>query len=124
HQRPDVAPIALDRRDSRVSDAHNHIPWEGSSMHDTVIRGGSVIDGTGKSAYTGDVAIDNGVISEVGGKAGPAKRDINAEGRLVTPGWVDAHTHYDGQATWDSELAPSSWHGVTTILFGNCGVGF
>ena len=93
-------------------------------MHDTVIRGGSIIDGTGTSAFTGDVAIDNGIITEVGGKAGPAKRDINAEGRLVTPGWVDAHTHYDGQATWDSELAPSSWHGVTTILFGNCGVGF
>jgi N-acyl-D-amino-acid deacylase len=93
-------------------------------MHDTVIRGGSILDGTGKPAFTGDVAIDNGVIGEVGGKAGSARRDITAEGKIVTPGWVDVHTHYDGQATWDSELAPSSWHGVTTILFGNCGVGF
>ena len=93
-------------------------------MHDTVIRGGRIIDGTGKPAFTGDVAIDDGVISAVGGKAGPGRREIDADGKLVTPGWVDVHTHYDGQATWDSELAPSSWHGVTTILFGNCGVGF
>ncbi len=93
-------------------------------MHDTVIRGGSIVDGTGKPRFTGDVAIDGGRMSQVGGKAGPGKREIDANGLLVTPGWVDAHTHYDGQATWDSELAPSSWHGVTTILFGNCGVGF
>ena len=93
-------------------------------MHDTVIRGGTIVDGTGKQAFTGDIAIDGDRIAEVGGKAGPAKRDINADGMLVTPGWVDVHTHYDGQATWDKELAPSSWHGVTTILFGNCGVGF
>ena len=93
-------------------------------MHDTVIRGGTIVDGTGREKYAGDVAIDGDRISSVGGKAGPGKREINAEGRLVTPGWVDVHTHYDGQATWDRELAPSSWHGVTTILFGNCGVGF
>jgi N-acyl-D-aspartate/D-glutamate deacylase len=93
-------------------------------MHDTVIRGGTIVDGTGKQAFIGDIAIDGDRITEVGGKAGPARRDINAEGKIVTPGWVDVHTHYDGQATWDSELAPSSWHGVTTILFGNCGVGF
>ncbi len=93
-------------------------------MHDTVIRGGTIVDGTGKQAFTGDIAIDGDRITEVGGKAGSARRDINAEGKIVTPGWVDVHTHYDGQATWDSELAPSSWHGVTTILFGNCGVGF
>ena len=93
-------------------------------MHDTVIRGGTIVDGTGKPSFTGDVAIDGDRIAEVGGKAGPAKRDIDADGMLVTPGWVDVHTHYDGQATWDQELAPSSWHGVTTILFGNCGVGF
>ena len=93
-------------------------------MHDTVIRGGTIIDGTGSKSFTGDVAIDGDRIAEVGGKAGPAKRDIDADGMLVTPGWVDVHTHYDGQATWDKELAPSSWHGVTTILFGNCGVGF
>jgi N-acyl-D-aspartate/D-glutamate deacylase len=93
-------------------------------MHDTVIRGGSILDGTGSDAFTGDIAIDGGKISAVGGKAGPGKREIEANGLLVTPGWVDVHTHYDGQATWDPVLAPSSWHGVTTILFGNCGVGF
>ncbi len=93
-------------------------------MHDTVIRGGTIVDGTGAPGFTGDVAIDGDRITQVGGKAGPGKREIRAEGKLVTPGWVDAHTHYDGQATWDPMLAPSSWHGVTTILFGNCGVGF
>jgi N-acyl-D-aspartate/D-glutamate deacylase len=93
-------------------------------MHDTVIRGGTIVDGTGKAQFTGDVAIDGGKLAQVGGKAGPAKREIAADGLMVTPGWVDVHTHYDGQATWDSELAPSSWHGVTTVLMGNCGVGF
>lgn len=93
-------------------------------MHDIVIRGGTIVDGTGAPAFTGDVAIDGDKITSVGGKAGPAKRDVQAEGRLVAPGWVDIHTHYDGQATWDPVLAPSSWHGATTILFGNCGVGF
>jgi len=93
-------------------------------MHDTVIRGATIVDGTGKPGFTGDVALDGDKIAQVGGKAGPGKREINADGLMVTPGWVDAHTHYDGQATWDSQLAPSSWHGVTTILFGNCGVGF
>ena len=93
-------------------------------MHDTVIRGGTIVDGTGKPAFSGDIAIDGDRIGEVGSKPAPAKRDIAADGMLVTPGWVDVHTHYDGQATWDPDLAPSSWHGVTTILFGNCGVGF
>jgi N-acyl-D-amino-acid deacylase len=93
-------------------------------MHDIVIRGGTILDGTGVDGFDGDVAIDGGKIATVGGKAGPGKREIDAEGLLVTPGWVDVHTHYDGQATWDPVLAPSSWHGVTTILFGNCGVGF
>src|SRR4051812_153209 len=94
------------------------------AMHDTVIRGGTIIDGTGGPGFTGDLAIDGDRISQVGGKAGPGRREVSADGLLVTPGWVDAHTHYDGQATWDPMLAPSSWHGVTTILFGNCGVGF
>ncbi|MEI7710732.1 MAG: amidohydrolase family protein [Rhodospirillales bacterium] len=93
-------------------------------MHDTVIRGGTIVDGTGAPSFTGDVALKDGKIAQVGGKAGPGKREIDANGLLVTPGWVDVHTHYDGQATWDKELAPSSWHGVTTVLFGNCGVGF
>jgi N-acyl-D-aspartate/D-glutamate deacylase len=93
-------------------------------MHDTVIRSGTIVDGNGDAPFTGDVAIDDGRISEVGGKAGAAKREIDADGLIVTPGWVDVHTHYDGQATWDPILAPSSWHGVTTALCGNCGVGF
>jgi N-acyl-D-aspartate/D-glutamate deacylase len=93
-------------------------------MHDIVIRSGSILDGSGSDAFTGDIAIDGGKIVEVGGKAAPGKREYDANGLLVTPGWVDVHTHYDGQATWDPVLAPSSWHGVTTILFGNCGVGF
>jgi N-acyl-D-aspartate/D-glutamate deacylase len=93
-------------------------------MHDIVIRGGTIVDGTGNAAATGDVAITGGLIAAVGGKQGPAHRDIDAAGLMVTPGWVDAHTHYDGQAMWDPLLAPSCWHGVTTVLFGNCGVGF
>ncbi|WP_043363000.1 amidohydrolase family protein [Belnapia sp. F-4-1] len=93
-------------------------------MHDIVIRGGTLVDGTGAPGFTGDLAIDGDRIAQVGGKAGPGRREVQAEGRLVTPGWVDVHTHYDGQATWDPVLAPSSWHGATTILFGNCGVGF
>jgi N-acyl-D-aspartate/D-glutamate deacylase len=93
-------------------------------MHDKVIRGGTIVDGTGAASFTGDIAIDGEKITQVGGKAGPAKQEINADGLMVSPGWVDVHTHYDGQATWDPILAPSSWHGVSTILFGNCGVGF
>jgi N-acyl-D-aspartate/D-glutamate deacylase len=93
-------------------------------MHDIVIRGGTIMDGTGKAGFTGDVAIADGRIAAVGGKQGPGKREIDANGLLVTPGWVDVHTHYDGQAMWDPLLAPSCWHGVTTVMFGNCGVGF
>ena len=93
-------------------------------MHDIVIRGGTIIDGTGKAPFTGDVAIAGGRIAAVGGKQGPGKREIDASGLMVTPGWVDIHTHYDGQAMWDPLLAPSCWHGVTTVMFGNCGVGF
>jgi N-acyl-D-amino-acid deacylase len=93
-------------------------------MHDIVIRGGTIVDGTGAPRFTGDIAIEGGRITAVGGKAGSGRRIVDADGLLVTPGWVDVHTHYDGQATWDPILAPSSWHGVTTILFGNCGVGF
>src|SRR6202049_331719 len=93
-------------------------------MHDIVIRGGTIIDGTGRAAFTGDVAIAGGRIAAVGGKAGPAGRESDPAGLLVTPGWVDVHTHYDGQAMWDPLLAPSCWHGVTTVMFGNCGGGF
>ena len=93
-------------------------------MHDIVIRGGTIIDGTGRAAFTGDVAIAGERIAEVGGKQGPARREIDATGLLVTPGWVDVHTHYDGQAMWDPLLGPSCWHGVTTAVIGNCSVGF
>ena len=94
------------------------------SMHDLLIKGGTVVDGTGATARTADVAVEGGIVAAVGKVGGPARRTINAEGALVLPGWVDIHTHYDGQATWDPELTPSSLHGVTTTVFGNCGVGF
>jgi N-acyl-D-amino-acid deacylase len=97
---------------------------EERAMHDIVIRGGTIIDGTGKAAFAGDVAIVGERIAEVGGRQGPGRREIDATGLLVTPGWVDVHTHYDGQAMWDPLLGPSCWHGVTTAMFGNCGVGF
>jgi N-acyl-D-amino-acid deacylase len=93
-------------------------------MHDLVIRGGTVVDGTGSPPRQADVAVDGGKVAEVGAVAGGAARTIDAEGLLVTPGWVDVHTHYDGQVTWDDVLAPSAWHGVTTLVTGNCGVGF
>jgi N-acyl-D-amino-acid deacylase len=93
-------------------------------MHDLIIRGGTVVDGSGAPARIADVAIDGNRIAEVGPQGGRARREIRADGCIVTPGWVDVHTHYDGQATWDTLLAPSSWHGVTTVVMGNCGVGF
>jgi N-acyl-D-amino-acid deacylase len=93
-------------------------------MHDLIIKGGTLVDGTGATARTADVAVDSGRITDVGQVEGGATRIIDADGLLVTPGWVDVHTHYDGQATWDPELAPSSWHGVTSLVMGNCGVGF
>ena len=93
-------------------------------MYDLLIKGGTVVDGTGAPARTADVAVRDGIVATVGNVAGPATRIIHAEGALVLPGWVDIHTHYDGQATWDAELTPSSLHGVTTTVFGNCGVGF
>jgi N-acyl-D-aspartate/D-glutamate deacylase len=93
-------------------------------MHDLVIRGGTIVDGTGAPGRSGDVAIDGGVIAEVGGSAGPGRREIVADGSVVAPGWVDIHTHYDGQVTWDPYLTPSCWHGITTVVMGNCGVGF
>jgi N-acyl-D-aspartate/D-glutamate deacylase len=91
---------------------------------DTLIRGGTVIDGTGSGAFTADIAITNGVITDIGRISQPATRVIDADGAIVTPGLVDMHTHYDGQATWANRLSPSSHHGVTTVVAGNCGVGF
>ena len=93
-------------------------------MHDLVIRGGTVVDGTGAEKRVADVAIDGDRIVAVGPDVGEGRREIDASGHLVTPGWVDIHTHYDGQVTWDPHLTPSGWHGVTTVVMGNCGVGF
>jgi N-acyl-D-aspartate/D-glutamate deacylase len=94
-------------------------------MHDLVITGGSIVDGTGSEPRSADVAVDDGVITEVGTlEDSSARRTIDADGLVVTPGIVDIHTHYDGQVTWDPLVTPSSWHGVTTVVMGNCGVGF
>ncbi len=93
-------------------------------MHDLVIRGGTVVDGTGGAPFKADVAIDGDRVSLVGTVTAQGREEIDATGKIVSPGFVDVHTHYDGQATWDDEMAPSSWHGVTTVVMGNCGVGF
>ena len=93
-------------------------------MHDLIIRNGTVIDGSGKRRFAADIAIDNGLITIVGDVPNQGVKEIDASGFLVTPGFVDVHTHYDGQATWNNRLAPSSEHGVTTVVMGNCGVGF
>lgn len=93
-------------------------------MHDLVIRGGTIVDGSGDTAREGDVAIDGDRVAAVGNVSAPGRKEIDARGHLVTPGWVDIHTHYDGQVTWDPYLTPSCWHGVTTVVMGNCGVGF
>jgi len=125
---PDAAAMGICGEGRLRPPSHGHMllgsQLARSQMHDIVIRGGTIIDGTGAAVFAGDVAVNGDRISQIGGKAGRAKREIDANGLLVTPGWVDVHTHYDRQATWDPVLAPSSWHGVTTILFGNCGVGF
>ncbi len=91
---------------------------------DAVIKGGTIVDGTGAAPFTADVAFANGRIVEIGQVHGAARRVLDADGAVVTPGWVDAHTHYDGQVTWDDKLEGSSANGVTTVVMGNCGVGF
>ena len=93
-------------------------------MLDVVITGGTVVDGTGDASYTADIGIRDGRIVEIGSVTGAAGQVIEADGALVTPGWVDVHTHYDGQVTWDDLLEPSTSNGVTTVVMGNCGVGF
>ena len=92
--------------------------------YDLIIRGGKIYDGSGGEPFLADVAINGGVIAAVGEVQGSAKEEIDASDRIVTPGFVDVHTHYDGQITWENRLAPSSDHGVTTVVMGNCGVGF
>ena len=97
-------------------------------MANLVIRNGTIVDGTGAAAFVGDIAIVDGRVAAVGADVSASvasdTQEIDAAGLLVTPGWVDIHTHYDGQATWDDVLAPTAWHGVTTLVMGNCGVGF
>src|SRR5262245_3471341 len=93
-------------------------------MHDLVIRGGTLVDGSGSPRQQADLAIDGERIPACDGVVGAGRREVDARGLVVAPGWVDIHTHYDGQATWDPLLTPSSWHGVTTAVMGNCGVGF
>ena len=92
--------------------------------YDLIIRGGRVVDGSGAAPRTADIAVQDGLIAEVGRIDGAARRTIDADGLTVTPGFVDIHTHFDGQATWDPHLTPSCWHGVTTAIMGNCGIGF
>jgi N-acyl-D-aspartate/D-glutamate deacylase len=92
--------------------------------YDLIIQGGTVVDGSGGPARTADVAVRDGIIVEVGRADGSARRTVDADGLVVTPGFVDIHTHFDGQATWDPHLTPSCWHGVTTAILGNCGIGF
>lgn len=94
------------------------------SDFDLVVRGGTVLDGTGSTEQTADVAVRDGVVAEVGQVSGRGRQEVDADGALVTPGFVDIHTHYDGQATWANRMSPSSHHGVTTVVMGNCGVGF
>jgi len=93
-------------------------------MYDILIKGGTVVDGRGGDPFAADVAIVGNKIAAIGHDLGEAQETVDATGCHVTPGFVDIHTHYDGQATWDQEMAPSSWHGVTTVVMGNCGVGF
>jgi N-acyl-D-amino-acid deacylase len=93
-------------------------------VHQLVIRGGTVVDGEGGTPVVVDVAVDDGRIVAVGTELGEAAEEIDATGKVVTPGFVDIHTHYDGQVTWDPTLSPTGWHGVTTLVLGNCGVGF
>jgi N-acyl-D-amino-acid deacylase len=91
---------------------------------DLIVRSGTIVDGTGAEPFEGDIGVSGGKIVSVGKIAGRAKDEIDAKGLLVTPGFVDIHTHYDGQAMWSPQMSPSSSHGVTTVVAGNCGVGF
>jgi N-acyl-D-aspartate/D-glutamate deacylase len=94
------------------------------AAYDLVVRNGQIIDGSGGAPYVADIGVKGGLIARIGSNLAKGEREIDAAGRIVTPGFVDIHTHYDGQVTWSSHLDPSSENGVTTIVMGNCGVGF
>ena len=94
-------------------------------MYDVIIRNGTIVDGTGAKKFVADLAIENGRIAEIATQiVAEAREVVDATGFIVTPGFVDIHTHFDGQVTWDDLLEPTSGHGVTTVVMGNCGVGF
>ena len=97
---------------------------QSASQSDLVIRKGTIYDGSGGAPYQADLAITDGKISAIGSGIPAGKEEIDAHGKIVTPGFVDVHTHYDGQVTWSNRIDPSSWNGVTTVMVGNCGVGF
>ncbi|MDE2365222.1 MAG: amidohydrolase family protein [Hyphomicrobiales bacterium] len=113
-----------DRRSDRAKQTFRDEIAVADHAYDLVIRSGSIADGSGSSVFEGDVGVSDGRIAAVGAISGRGREEIDARGKLVTPGFVDVHTHYDGQATWDERLQPSSWHGCTTVVMGNCGVGF
>lgn len=92
--------------------------------YDYLIKHATIVDGTGAAPFEGNIAIQDGLIVDVGNATGSAKETINAQGATAAPGWVDVHTHYDGQVSWDDQLDPSFSHGVTSVVMGNCGVGF
>ena len=94
------------------------------TAYDLVVRGGTIVDGSGRPRFEADIGVTDGRISAVAKSLPKGATEIDAKDKVVTPGFVDIHTHYDGQATWDERMQPSSWHGVTTVVMGNCGVGF
>ena len=112
------------RANSAESGGQRHICAGGVGVHDLVIRGGTIVDGRGGRPFKGDVAVTDGEIVAVGKVDADGRETLDASGLVVTPGFVDIHTHFDGQITWDPLLTPSCWHGVTTVVMGNCGVGF
>ena len=93
-------------------------------MFDLVIRNATIVDGTGRPTFTGDLAVQDGKIAAVGEVSETGKKEIDAKGKLLTPGWVDVHSHMDGQATWDPLCSPAANHGITTLIMGNCGSGY